>query len=165
MCNIEIAVHGWDHSTEYGERPVAEFEDISEVGATERFALGIDTISKTFHIAPITFIPPGNRLSKAGHVAIGKTTFRIVSAADNNKYDMSVSTYDFEIKKLIPVGNIMKECTASIKKKKLCVIVVHPQDYLTDSKIDDSKYTTYIDLLKKIASENWQVVTFNELLN
>ncbi len=156
---LEVAQHGYSHTEN-------EFETISFQEANKSLYKGV-TILNRFGVFPITFIPPSNVYSQDTISALNKQGFKIVSARENEYFfdgnlfylGKTTETYDFYNKMFIPVDEILSECRTSFDLTNICVIVLHPQDYLTNGVLDDEKYASFVSLLQRL--EEMNVISVN----
>ena len=155
-CVLEICLHGYDN-TDF------EFSDISYQQADEKIKNGLEILNQIEpHI--VTFIPPSNELSNISRKAVYDNNIKIVSSGFKHKeFGFSVSTYDWKTRKFVDYKEVLKECNADLDKNETCVIMIHPQDYVTEGKLDIEKYEQYIKLLEGIEELNANVVTFRDL--
>lgn len=168
--NIEIALHGYLHQG-------AEFKNLSEEEATDKIKKGKELLLNYIGIIPITFIPPENEFSNETLNALAGEGFRVISAGDNtNKFNQldnllyigkTTNTYDFTSEKLIPAEQTLAECNSNLNDKGLCVIVIHPQDYLTKDRtnIDKEKYSEYVKLIEGLENLNATFKNFKDVAN
>lgn len=126
------------------------------------------------HINPVTFIPPYNEYNKNTTRALSRLGFRIISGKESEyKFDgnMMYIGYDTQTKysdqkELIPVDKIIDGCSKSLDEKNVCVIMIHPQDYVkADLKtLDKDKYTQFVELLDRLKKLNAKFITFRYIL-
>jgi hypothetical protein len=162
-CNLELALHGWDHSSSE-ENGKFEFEEMGEEEASQKIKEGKKILEEISGKPVVTFIPPGNEISDATKKILEEEGIKYLSGDDAiGEFGMDATTYDFPNKKLIDISEVMKKCEKRFDKEKSCVIVIHPQDYLTDDKIDQEKYQQYISLLEELKNREVLSVTFSEL--
>jgi predicted deacetylase len=162
-CNLELAIHGWDHSSseENGE---FEFEGMGEEEAAQKIREGKKILEEVGGKPAVTFIPPGNEVSDATKKVLEEEGIRYLSGDnESSEYGMNATTYDFPNKKLIEISEVMEACEKRFDQEKNCVIVVHPQDYLTDEMIDQEKYQQYIGLMEELRKNEVMSVTFSDL--
>ncbi len=166
---IEIAQHGYQHTEN-------EFKDKSLDDATRSIELGKESIIKNLGISPVTFVPPQNEYSKDVPIALESQAFKIMSAKEGEYKNQdgiyiigpSAKTFDFGESELIPVNQIMEDCKRDLDLKNLCVITLHPQDYVKTNSpqfIDENKYTKFIDLLDSLEELDVKYANFNDLLS
>ncbi|MCX6747191.1 MAG: DUF2334 domain-containing protein [Candidatus Pacearchaeota archaeon] len=155
-CELEISLHGYNNSEN-------EFSNILYQQANEKIRNGLEVLRQ---IQPeiITFIPPNNEISDAGREAVYDNGIKIISSGFvNREFGFSVSTYDWKNHKFVNYKEVLQECSKELDKGEICVIMIHPQDYVTNGKLDVEKYDQYIKLLNAINSLNAKVVTFRDL--
>lgn len=163
ICNLELAIHGWDHG-KYQAGEEYEFEDISEEEARIKIKEAETILQKISGKKPVTFIPPGNKISKGAARVLEEEGVRYLSADyTSSEYGMTATTFDFAKNELISNDEIFRRCEESFGKNKDCVIVLHPQDYLTDEKIDPEKYAQYENLLDGLRLRGVLSITFSDL--
>lgn len=150
-CNIEIAQHGWENIDD----PYApEFGDLTEEEAYKRIIKGKAVLEKITDEPIITFIPPNNIYSAGTAIALEKTGFKIISSEGNEYFDYTATTYDFDVDSLTPVTEIINQCQKGLDKNNLCIIMIHPQDYAVEGKLDSEKYKNYLELLDELKKLN-----------
>lgn len=165
---VEIALHGYKHEEE-------EFKNLNETEAYERLVKGKEMLIKNINVVPITFVPPENVYSDGAEKALVKAGFKIISASRNdvgNNKDLvylgyTAETYDFETKSFFSADKVLKDCDASLREKDLCVIMIHPQDYLGKDHrtIDSERYNEFLKLLDGIKERNIETKRFADVLN
>ena len=168
---VEIALHGYLHEE-------GEFKDLNRTEATYRLQKGKEMIYNYTGIVPVTFIPPENEYSDDTVDSLSDTGFRVISAeaSPNIKqyYEIgenlsfvgyTTRTYDFSDSKFIPAEQVLEECNSSLDKDGLCVIMIHPQDYLTADRtqIDEERYAEFIKLIDGLEKLNARFKTFKDL--
>jgi hypothetical protein len=162
-CNLELALHGWDHSIS-PETGVYEFEDMDEAEAASKIKEGKSILEQIGGQPVVTFIPPGNLISSSTKKVLKQEGIKYLSGdTESSIYGIDATTYDFQSKKLNDNSDILNKCDERFSKNKFCVIVIHPQDYLTDDKIDEDKYSQFINLLDEFRNEQVLSITFNSL--
>ena len=164
-CNIEIALHGYDHSVifdkkgeEYGEFAFLDFNS-----ARRRIVLAKEEIKQVIDKDINVFIPPNNQISKEAIIAAKKEGLNIVSGRGEDKFDYHSKTWSFEKNELISPEETIAVCEKVFSSGgDLCIIMIHPQDYIdVNHKLDEGKYVEYIKLLDYISEKNISVLTFN----
>ncbi|MFC1727369.1 DUF2334 domain-containing protein, partial [Patescibacteria group bacterium] len=158
QCSLEIALHGWDH-----QNNPPEFAEISEEEAYLRLTQGKNVLEEIFDDSIITFIPPHNQYSPEAKKALENTGFKVVSSEGDRQFDYTVSTFDSEKDRLNLVSEVIKECQAGLEENNLCVVMLHPQDYATDLKLDKSKYQSYLKLLDELKGLEVSLTTFSNI--
>lgn len=162
-CNLELALHGWDHSMN-SDGTKFEFEQISHDDAKSKIFKGKELLEKTSDVPVVTFIPPGNEVSEDTQHILQSAGITYLSADhSSSEYGMSATTYDFPNKTLVSNDEILKRCDEKFSQNKLCVIVLHPQDYMTDGKVDPLKYQYYLNLLSDLNKKQVASLTFSDL--
>lgn len=169
-CNIEVALHGWDHSWKASKLPWVEFEtefwNISYKDAKERIGSGIDLLKKYNNgKAPHTFVPPYNLISTWAIRAARELWIKVISSIGTGTYDYHTTTYNFDKRRIVPVAAILDDCNIIFETNPICVIMMHPQDYSKDeNKLDEWLYRNYyVHLLEELQKNNIQFATFEEL--
>lgn len=155
-CKLEIGLHGYDN-TEF------EFLDSSYKEANDKIKKGLKILEE---IEPkvITFIPPNNEISEEGRKAVYNNGLKVISSGfENREFGFSVSTYDWGNHTFTNYREVLEECKNELDRNETCIIMIHPQDYTTDNKLDYEKYNQYIELLNEINELNATVVTFRDL--
>ena len=165
---IEIALHGYIHEGQ-------EFQNLTEEEAYDRLIKGKEMLLEDIQIIPTTFIPPENLYSYGTKNALVNSGLKIISADENefgnyNKLiylGYNAQTYDFQKERFISVDEIFKSCDASLSKNGLCIIKIHPQDYLeSDHKtINPERYNEFLKLLDGIEQRKIETKTFSGILN
>ena len=154
--NFEIAQHGYEHTLE-------EFKNLSDEDSLIRLKTGHQKILDSLGIYPTTFIPPYNEYSQSTIEALKKLNFKVVSARkdeyffSNNIFHIgkNAETYDFTNNKGINVEEIVSICKKSLDLKNLCMIVIHPQDFLDkDFNVEQERYGEFIKLLNELEKLN-----------
>jgi peptidoglycan/xylan/chitin deacetylase (PgdA/CDA1 family) len=162
-CNVEAALHGWSHVSDEND-DLFEFEEMGADEARAKIQDGKKILAQVFDNPVVTFIPPGNEISDETKDVLDEEGIKYVSSGYvGGDFDMTAGTFDFPSKSLVSNDEILKRCEAKFEEKKPCIIVMHPQDYMTDDKPDQGKYWFYIDLLNKLRNENVYSVTFSDL--
>ncbi len=170
--NIEIALHGYLHYD-------AEFKDLNESEASYRLMKGNELLLKYVGIIPVTFIPPENLYSEGTELALPKNGFNVLSGGDKNDKSnyfnineelvfagKTTETYNFQNAKFEePIDKIISECKDGLIKTDLCVVVFHPQDYLTSDRrnVDEQKYQEFINLLIELDKLDAEFRNFKDI--
>lgn len=154
LCNIEIAQHGYDHS-------ILEFEDLDYQKADRRIADGRSILSSTFQTPITTFIPPYNVYSEATGQSLVENNFKHISSKGTWQFDLTASTSTPDSALLEP-SVIVEACEQKFLEQKPCVIMVHPQDYAVDGRLDMKKFQYFTDLLNYIEDNNIQTSTIKD---
>lgn len=164
---IEIALHGTSHSR-------VEFLNLGEEEAYNLAKLGLDKMMNMFNIRPITFIPPENEYDENTITALSKLGFKIISAKEKEyKYDRGMMRIGYTVptkhsneQDLVPVNKIFEYCKISLDEKNICVILIHPQDYVAEDKrsLNQTRYDQFVYMLDELKSLNTRYSTFAELI-
>jgi peptidoglycan/xylan/chitin deacetylase (PgdA/CDA1 family) len=163
ICNLELALHGWDHSYS-AEEGVYEFEMIDAQDAKAKLEAGKEILEKISGKNTMTFIPPGNKISPELKKLLELEGIKYISGEyESGIYGMDATTFDFVEYKLVENELVLKNCDERFKKNMFCVVVLHPQDYLTDDKIDMEKYGQFLDLLDEFKKRGARALTFSDL--
>lgn len=162
-CNLEAALHGWGHFSNEEEN-LFEFEEMEADEARSKIQEGKKILEDAFSSRVVTFIPPGNEISDATKEVLSEEGIQYVSTGYvGGEFDMTAGTFDFPSKSLVSNDEILKRCEAKFEIKEPCIIVMHPQDYMTDGQPDSEKYRAYISLLDELRKRNVYSVTFSDL--
>jgi len=166
--NIEIALHGYNHEPN-------EFMNLSKDEALEKIVKGKNKIKYSLGVVPVTFIPPYNEYSEAVKEALIEQGFKIFSAKeDEYEIDDIISlgynarTYDFYTSRFVPVDEVLEACKNSLRERGICVVMIHPQDYLVaegSKEIDEEKYNEFIKLLDGLEDFNADFKNFKDVAN
>lgn len=157
-CNLEFALHWYNHRNDF-----LEFENISEIVASDKIKLWVEILEKVSDRKIITFIPPENKYSKESSIAIEKEWLKIVSSEWDSFFDYSASTYNYTNKWLNSTQSIIEKCNISVKEKGFCVIMLHPQDFIDDKwEFDEVKYSTYLDLIDTLEKQDYNFTTISD---
>ena len=169
-CNIEIAMHGWDHSgtglSGAQKDYITEFGNIDYTDARDRINMA-KQVFESISDSPITsFIPPYNIVSAEARRAISDAWIRVISAIGTWAYDYHSVTYNFDHKRVISAVEILNNCEDSFRHNEACVVMMHPQDYANpDNTINDLTYNThYIAMLQHFLDVGVVFVTFDDLI-
>ncbi len=155
-CDFEIALHGYDNS-DY------EFDFMVYLEAKEKLKKGLEVLNQ---IEPniITFIPPNNRLSEGAEKAVFEDSIKIISGGSwNSEYGFTISTYDWINNYLNNASYVLDNCRNTLANNKTCIIMIHPQDFTTNNKFDESKYKEFLKLLDGVKRLNANVVNFRDI--
>lgn len=164
---IEIAQHGTTHAEN-------EFLNLSELDTYSLAKSGLEKMIDIFGIYPVTFIPPYNEYNKNITGALSTLGFKILSGKEKEyKFDgnMMYIGYDTLIKhsdqkELISIDKIIDDCSKSLEEKNICVIMIHPQDYVKEDRktLDEDKYIKFVELLDELKKLDAKSITFRDLL-
>jgi hypothetical protein len=154
-CNLEIALHGYNHKN-------AEFQNLTYSESIIKLNKGLEVLNY-FNKEIITFIPPENLYSDESKRAILDKGFLVISDEYGGTNESSTYTYNWINNSIVSLDLIKKECGFKFNKSGICVIIVHPQDYITNNKIDEDKYNQFTSLLDWIKEENINTINYRDL--
>lgn len=164
---VEFAQHGANHKD-------MEYLNLSESEAYNLTKEGYERIVKTFGMYPVTFIPPNNEYNENTTQALSKVGLKIISAKpDEYKFDGAMMHVGFTAQtkysdktELEPVNKILNACNKSFDARNICVIVVHPQDYISNDKIslNEIRYVEFVKLLDGLQTLGAKSLTFKDLV-
>ena len=162
-CKFEIGLHGWDQgkASNY-EKP--EFADLSEEQAMEKITKGIAMLEPIKGSPLVTFIPPNNEYSDGTASALIKSGFEIVSAQGKGYFDWTASTYDFFHERQVSPEQAVADCQKGLDEKDLCVLMIHPQDFITRGEFDQIKYNNLLEILDELQKKDVMFVTPKDLV-
>jgi hypothetical protein len=166
VCNIEFALHGYDHGAISDfDVLVGEFELLSYGDAKERLVTGIDEIHSAINVPITTFIPPQNRISLEATIALEEYNL-FLSKSGNGYYDYDAKTWDYNEGTLVSAVEVIKTCDETFKTgDDVCVIMLHPQDFLNEEgTFDEAKYSEYLKLLDLIKVSGFSTVRFSDMI-
>jgi hypothetical protein len=155
---VEVAQHGTNHTR--------ELQNFSELGQYIVLKTGFDEIIKGFNVYPVTFIPPYNSYDVNTMKALSKLGFKVLSA-DKGKYkiDKNIMNIGYTVTSKDNIENILSDCNKSLNQKNICVVIIHPQDYLSeDQRLNDKKYIEFVNMLDKLNELNIKFATFKDLI-
>ncbi|NTW14323.1 MAG: DUF2334 domain-containing protein [Candidatus Moranbacteria bacterium] len=161
-CEFEIAQHGFSHQHD-GDFDQPEFDGLTESEMLDRIRKGRRVLEGLVNDRVTSFIPPQNSVSPILERVLSAMGYSVVSGYDTGEFDAVVSTYDFDRHAIVPVGSIFEKCDEKFAAHRSCVIMLHPQDYVTDDRVDEEKYRSYLELLQGFSERGVKVVTFGEL--
>lgn len=160
--NFEIAQHGTNHT-------VNEFLGLNEQEAYDLIKIGREKLIKTFSYSPVTFIPPYNEYSEDTVKALSELGYRVMSGKRNESRNESLLIIGYDVRTkdvgkegLNPVEDVIEECKNALNSKNLCVIMIHPSDYVKDGKFVYKN--EFLDLLDNLWQLNATFVTFNNIV-
>ncbi len=165
-CNIEFALHGYDHGaiSDFDEL-VGEFELLSYQDAALRLEKGIEEINAMVRVPITTFIPPQNRISFEATAALADYDL-FLSKSGNGYYDYDAKTWNYNDNTLVSAVEVIKVCDETFKTgDDVCVIMLHPQDFLDEEgALDEGKYGEYLKLLDLIKLSEFSTVRFSDMI-
>ena len=163
-CSVEIAQHGLLHQGEHVQE-TPEFQDLTESQADEKIRAGKKILAGITNQPVITFIPPENVYSTGTAISLKKNGFLVLSSQGKRHFDYTAATYDFQEQQPVPVSNIVEKCDEKFKKTDVCVVMLHPQDFVTNGTLDPEKYRIFGDLIAAFRQKNVTFVRFRDILS
>jgi len=161
VCNLEIAQHGW--STDKYAHDTNETEKLNETNIYFNIMAGKSELEKISSDPVITFIPPFNVYSSKTAYALKSAKFSIISSDNGGLYDSTTLTYDYQKNESISTSKIVSSCEEAFKKSLPCIIMIHPQDFATNGKLDEKKYYAFTALLDDLQGRNVTFVRFKDI--
>ena len=163
-CLHEIAQHGWDHDyVQDTEAP--EFAERSYEDAYLELRHGKRVLERLSREPLTTFIPPDNQLSQGARDALLELKIPIISSEGIGRFDYGAATFDYDTDTLVPVDRIIEDCAVTVVRTRLCVVMLHPQDFTTNGSIDETKYVLYLDTLDRLQAHDYTFVRFKDLVS
>lgn len=168
-CNIEVALHGWDHGRSAytpGELDgPPEFSQLSADQAMPLLLAGKSVLEKLTGGAVTTFIPPNNLASDGTVEALKETGFDVISSGGDDTFDYSIPTYDFLKQSIVPVDDILTACNRKFSEGKFCVVMFHPQEYSNpDRTLNEEVYHDhFLAIIDRLKEAGTSFTTFKEL--
>ncbi len=160
---FELTQHGWNNSLTNGR---AEFEDLSKEEAKEKILAGRKIIEPINDYAPITFIPPDNQYSNGTLDALKEEGFKILSSEGNHFFDYDASTYDFDDRYFIGAEQVLYNCKKALDEKNVCVIMMHPQDFVyANGTINPKKFEQFTLMMDKLSKADIEFRTFGDFVH
>lgn len=171
-CNMEVAVHGWDHGRELYEKTgiddFVEFETLNYDEARPLVARGREELQYLGGVDEIiTFIPPNNTSSEGTLQSLKDEHFKILSTGDGRLFDYAISTYNSVTREIVSVDDILHTCDEKFSSGEFCVIMLHPLEYAqSDGTLNEKVYQEhYIRLLYALKERDVNFITFRELVD
>ena len=89
-----------------------------------------------------------------------------LSKSGNGYYDYDARTWNYSEDKLIPATEVMRKCDETFRTgDDLCVIMLHPQDFLNEEgTFDEIKYQEFLKLLTLIQASEFSAVRFSDMI-
>lgn len=157
FSRIEIAQHVTYHKKN-------EFKYLSKSETYDIIKFGNEKIKNTLGIKAITFIPNYNINQNAN--ILSELGFKMVSTGKNEyRYDGNLLIVG-TTKQTRNSTDIIDSCKILLEQKNICVVNIHPQDYINKSTntLDNSRYNKFVKLLDQLKMLNTKFVTFKYLL-
>lgn len=160
-CWLEIALHGWDHEGVNPETP--EFAGLDKETAAIYIAEGKRALEKISGEKITTFIPPLNNMSADAREAVAEAGIPVISSEGARTFDYTTTTYDYGVNRLNKPETVVANCNARVAKTSMCIVMVHPQDFITDGVFDPVKYEAYAGMLDQLKAANYTFVRFKDV--
>lgn len=165
---IEIAQHGFNHSE-------FEYLNLSEQRSYELTKLGYNKIVDILGVYPITFIPPYGEYGDDAIRPLPELGFKIISSRETEYFfdenaNIAHIGFDFitsiDQRELVPVENVSHVCNDYLEKRNLCVILIHPQDYVSEDRVtlNETKYKEFVKLLNELGKLDVKFITFKDMI-
>lgn len=171
--NVEFAQHGYSHDVE-------EFKNLTFEQAYPLIVAGKEAMMKYMGVVPVTFIPPYNVYNSATIDSINLLNFKVISSNEHEYFysykifhaSYNARTYNYVPETPVPVETTIESCEQSLKDHNLCVVMVHPQEFLEDDKgadgvrdLSEEKYQQrFIDLIDGLDRLGAEFTTFKQNL-
>jgi peptidoglycan/xylan/chitin deacetylase (PgdA/CDA1 family) len=163
-CFHEIAQHGWDHGEETGgEAP--EFRDSTYEEARTDISRGRAVLETLSREKMTTFIPPNNEASPATLDALKTLGIPVVSSAGTGRFDFHATTFDYASDVITSADDVLADCADATAESDVCVVMVHPQEFMAGSVMDEEKYRIYTDILDRLARDGYTFARFKDLVD
>lgn len=168
-CHIEITMHGYDHGIGQSDGPEerpGEYATLDTEEALRRTRLGLSELSKITKEEVTVFIPPQNQISSAAKNVLASEGFKVISSEGDGYFDYDASTWDFVKNEHIDASHVIADCEKvfSEKKKSVCIIMLHPQDFSnSDGELDERSYGEFEKILKYLQDENIPAIRFMDI--
>lgn len=167
-CNIELAIHGFDHGGTYLDdtSSTGEFASLNKEQALSRLERGERILSEVTDSKPYSFIPPQNALSDESRNALLERAFPVLSGEGDEYFDYDAATWNFTENAYVPYDIVLEQCESSFAMgDEECVIMLHPQDFSNDdNSLNEERYQDYLQLLAGIQERGYSVVTFSDVV-
>ena len=155
-CELEIMIHGYDNTD-------AEFENLTYSSASDKIDKGLEILNP-IEKDIITFVPPSNLFSDETKIALQKHGIKFVSAGSlDEPFGFDTSPYDWTNHRLRTIEEMVNGCENAINKTGVCVVMIHPQDFVNDKgKTDPDKYSEFIGMIDGLDTLNASFVNFRD---
>jgi hypothetical protein len=90
----------------------------------------------------------------------------VTSANRGGYFDVDASQWDYTNDQFVPAAEIVAQCEARFATgDDLCVIMLHPQDLLTETgELDATRWREYRKLVTYFSHERFAPTTFREIV-
>lgn len=151
LCNLEIALHGWDHAV-LSDGVTPEFATLEREPAKERLEQGLAVLKANFESDVKTWIPPQNMHSTGTVEAVRELGLTRSSTEGSAVWDYDATTWDYDTNELVRPEDTLAACEESVASSGMCIIMLHPQNYAIYDEYNEELYTGYylalLDLLQ-----------------
>lgn len=162
-CVVEFALHGYDNQEP--EPGVGEFARLSYEEAVTRIDRGLAAVGEIAGEPVVTFVPPLNQLSEGTREVLRERGVRIISSEGEERFDFDAATFDFRVDQLVEPEQVLDQCERAFARGEAeCVIMVHPQDFVTDDVFDPAKYENFTTLLALLSNGDYKCIRFKDAL-
>jgi hypothetical protein len=165
-CNVEVSLHGYDHSvySDYDDRG-GEFAFLSANEARAKLSAGMAELKDLPHEPVVSFIPPQNQVSTGTEAVLAEFGITHISAEGRGRFDYDAATWHFTSNSFVTADEVMRRCLETFARgDNLCVIMLHPQDFITsDNQLDLTRYHEYEWLLSDLKRRHLNVVRFSDV--
>lgn len=80
------------------------------------------------------------------------------------EFDYDATTFSYAKGSLNTAEAVVRDCEQNVRTSAYCIVMVHPQDFVTDNVFDQSKYQVYLDTLDSLKAEGYTFVRFKDLI-
>lgn len=161
-CNIEFAIHGWDHSEPTPGH--GEFAFLTEAEASQKIIDGKAVIERLANTEVATFVPPQNEFSVGAARALEAENITRVSAYGKHLFDFDTESFDYLTDTFRTAKHMLNTCDATFSRgDTVCTIMLHPQDYAHEGTLDTAKYAEYTALLEQLSQGDYTVARFSDI--
>jgi peptidoglycan/xylan/chitin deacetylase (PgdA/CDA1 family) len=161
----EVTSHGWNHEN---------FTDFSLEEQSGLLLKSKQIIEEIFNVETTVFVPPMFKFNPDTLTAMSANGYTSISTYTQNAEPgllsniislpgtVQLSDYENAAWHVKSTELLKEEISASVEKYGFAVIVTHPQEFLTDGKLDPLKTVIYEELLKEIQAK-YSLTTFTRL--
>lgn len=165
-CNLEFALHGFDHQSVGPNQSIPEFGELDSAAARQRLQDGLAVLSVITDQPIVTWIPPLNIHSTGTQEVLNELGLTRWSTEGEAHWDYDSSTFSYDTHTLIPTDETIAGCVETFETSDVCIIMLHPQDFTTNDWHDAEKYDQYyLDLLDRLYGMGYSFGTFESVAN
>jgi predicted deacetylase len=152
----EVTVHGWKHEN---------FTDFTPEEQAELLSKSKRRIQEILNLETTIFVPPMFKFNQDTLTVMNTNGYTIFSTFTHNAEPglisgilslpgtVQVSDYYGEKWQIKNTATLIEEITASIHIYGFAIIITHPQEFLTDGELDQSKMEMYRELLEELMNQ------------